>query len=272
MIELKDITKYYGEEKVLDGISMQVKAGRSFVILGGSGSGKSTLLRVIAGLESVDSGILLVGNKNVTDISHKIWKKLRAQIGIVFQEGALFDSLNIRDNVGYHLIDEGGWSREEIDATVYRVLSSVGLAHTMYLMPSELSGGMRRRVAIARAIVAEPRILLYDEPTSGLDPVTSRTICDLIVKLRDINGVTSIIVTHDLNAACYFAGYGTEIDDNGEIQFVGETQNFRYVHTLFGFLHQGRMIFSGSRDNLLLSLDPHIRSMLNSPSPGKAGR
>ena len=266
MIELVGISKYYGEEKVLDGISMQVKAGRSFVILGGSGSGKSTLLRIIAGLESADAGTLLLGNKDVTNISNKLWKKLRTQIGIVFQEGALFDSLNIRENVGYHLIDEGGWSREEIDSTVHRVLSSVGLAHTMYLMPSELSGGMRRRVAIARAIVAEPHILLYDEPTAGLDPVTSRTICDLIVKLRDINGVTSIIVTHDLNAACYFAGYGTEIGDNGEILFVGESDNLRYVHTTFGVLHQGRMIFTGNRDKLLLSSDPHIRSMLCSLS------
>ncbi|MBP7864752.1 MAG: ATP-binding cassette domain-containing protein [Acidobacteria bacterium] len=262
MIVLRDVCKSYGDDRVLDHVSLRVGAGRSHVILGGSGSGKSTLLRVMAGLEPMDSGEMFIRTKNVSQVTAKAWKKLRRQVGIVFQEGALFDSLSVRDNVGYSLIDEGGWPREEIDQAARRVLGFVGLQHTLDQMPSELSGGMRRRVAIARAIVAEPRIMLYDEPTAGLDPVTSRTICDLIVKLRDVSGVTSVIVTHDLSAAFFFAGYGMDVAEDGNTTLIPEGDTFRYVHTEFSVLNEGRIIFTGTRDALLETPIPYIRSFL----------
>ena len=188
---------------------------------------------------------------------------VRLKIGMVFQEGALFDSLSVRRNVAYRLYDEGGWDEAEIDELVVRLLGFVGLAHTADLMPSQLSGGMRRRVAIARAMAGRPRILLYDEPTAGLDPVTARTICDLMVMLRDLEGVASVVVTHDLNAAWFLASYSAQVGGDGEIQLRRQGDNACYVHTRFDMLQDGRIVFEGSLPELMESPDPAVQEFIS---------
>lgn len=263
MVELRGITKRFGDEKVLEDVSFRVSAAHSHVIFGGSGSGKSTLLKIAAGMVSPDSGAILIGDRDVSGFGDRDWAEMRKTMGIVFQEGALFDSLSVGGNVGYRLRDEGGWSEAEMDAMVMKVLGFVGLEHTVDLMPSELSGGMRRRVAIARAIIGNPRIMLYDEPTAGLDPITARTICDLIVRLRDMEGVTSIVVSHDLNAAFFIAQAGAVVDSEGNSTMREEGSDFCYVHTSFSVLKDRRIIFTGNQDQLMVSPDPYIQEFVS---------
>ena len=186
---------------MLDGISFRLPHGETKAIFGVAGSGKSTILKLALGLLKPDSGHIYVLGEDVTQMSEEELFDLRRQIGMVFQESALFDSLTVRENVAFRLMEEGDVSDEEIEQRVREALSFVELEHTVDMFPSELSGGMRRRVAIARAIITQPEMLLYDSPTGGLDPVTSTTIMELIVKQRDVYKTSSLLVTHRLQDA-----------------------------------------------------------------------
>src|SRR6476660_6972856 len=195
----------FDEKEVLKNISFTLISGHTKIILGASGSGKSTILKIITGLLRADSGVIWVNGERVDQLSEKEMMAVRADLGMIFQEGALFDSLTVRENVGYKLYEETDMALDEVDKRVEEVLGFIGLSEHIDKMPSELSGGQRRRVAIARAMAFKPRILLYDEATTGLDPITATTVDDEIVKLRDLEEVTSIVVTHQLRDAFYIA-------------------------------------------------------------------
>ena len=263
MLKLVEVNKSYGDEQVLSGICMRARQAESLVVLGGSGSGKSTLLRLMAGLEPCDSGQILLNEADITRMGESKLLDFRRQIGVVFQEGALFDSLTVRENVAFRMYDEGGWEEADIDGLVSRLLGFVGLAHTMDLMPSELSGGMRRRVAIARAMAGQPRIMLYDEPTAGLDPITGRTICDLMVALRDLEGITSVVVTHDLNAAHFLASHSARICEDGQMAIEAQDDRACFIHTRFNVLREGRIVFDGNLAQLQQSEDAFIQEFIS---------
>lgn len=262
-IELQGVTKRYGDHEVLKGIDLRVEPAGSLIVLGGSGSGKSTLLRLLIGLTRPEEGRVRVAGCEVTACVESKLGDMRQQVGIVFQEGALFDSMSVRDNVAYRLREQGGWREAEIEERVLRLLGFVGLAHTIDQFPAELSGGMRRRVAIARALMGSPRIMLYDEPTAGLDPVTARTICDLLVKLRDLEGTTSVIVTHDLSAAYFLASTWARLGEAGNVVLESEQIDRCLVHTRFAMLHEGRIVFHGSLPELWASPVEIVRAFIN---------
>src|SRR6266487_587158 len=185
----------FDEKVVLKDLSFTLIKGHTKIILGASGSGKSTILKIITGLLRADGGVVWVNGERVDQLTERELMKVRNDLGMIFQEGALFDSLTVRENVGYKLYEETDMPLDEIDRRVEEVLGFIGLSEHIDKMPSELSGGQRRRVSIARAMAAKPKILLYDEPTTGLDPITSLTIDEEIIKLRDLEGVSSIVVT-----------------------------------------------------------------------------
>ena len=186
-------------------VSFTLKTGHTKIFLGASGAGKSTILRLILGLLKPDDGQIFVNGERVDNMSEDDMMRVRHDLGMVFQEGALFDSLTVRENVGYKLFEELDWKPADANQRVEEVLGFIGLAEFIDRKPSELSGGQRRRVAIARAMAAKPRILLYDEPTTGLDPITAITVDEEIIKLRDLEGVSSIVVTHQLRDAFFVA-------------------------------------------------------------------
>src|SRR5437867_749039 len=200
VLEMKDVVKFYGDNAVLDGVSFKVYRGETKIIIGASGSGKSTILKLIMALDRTDEGKIFVQGRDVTRLSERALPEVRQKIGMVFQESALFDSLTVRENVAYQL-SELGADEAEIEKRVLESLGFVGLADAVGKYPSELSGGMKRRVALARALIGEPEIMLYDEPTAGLDPVTCRRINELIIALRGLKNVTGVFVTHRMRDA-----------------------------------------------------------------------
>lgn len=227
MIDLEDVHLAFGEKVILDGVWLEVDRGETLVVMGGSGTGKSTILRIILGLLEPDVGRVYVHGVNVVHADQRVLDEVRSQMGMVFQGGALFDSLTVGENLAFRLVDEGGHSQEEIDRLVEEKLSFVDLEpRVKNLMPAELSGGMRKRVAIARAIMGSPRIVLYDEPTTGLDPITSETINSLIQKLRDQENVASIVVTHDIGSALTVGDRFAMLKD-GHIAFEGDAHAVR---------------------------------------------
>src|SRR5215210_5183038 len=195
----------FDEKVVLRDVSFTLLKGHTKIILGASGSGKSTALKIITGLLRADAGVVWVNGQRVDQLNEHEMMSVRADLGMIFQEGALFDSLTVRENVGYKLYEESDMPLDRADRRVAEVLGWVGLIEHLHKMPSELSGGQRRRVAIARAMAFKPRILLYDEPTTGLDPITALSIDEEIIKLRDLEGVSSIVVTHQLRDVFYVA-------------------------------------------------------------------
>lgn len=203
MIELRNVTyqtpaSSAGERRlVLDDLSIQIEQGSLTCILGASGSGKTTLLRLMAGLIRPDSGAILIEESDISRMPEKALNALRREMGFVFQYGALFDSLTVGENVGFAL-EQAKWPRAKTSAVVKDLLEAVGLAGTEAKLPAELSGGMRKRVAMARALAASPRLVFYDEPTSGLDPLMARIIDDLVVRLRDLSHTTNVVVSHDV--------------------------------------------------------------------------
>jgi phospholipid/cholesterol/gamma-HCH transport system ATP-binding protein len=215
MIEFRSVTISFDDETVLRNVSFKISRGETKIILGGSGSGKSTILKLILGLIRPDSGQILIEDRDITQMTERELVSIRRDIGMVFQEGALFDSLSVRENVGYRLSEEGQMDENEIEKAVLQLLGFVGLEESIDKMPAELSGGMKRRVGIARALVGTPKVVLYDEPTAGLDPITKRTILELMIKLRDLEGVTSVFVTHDLHAASIMANEYASAAENG---------------------------------------------------------
>src|SRR5438874_11670092 len=210
----------FDDKVVLKDISFTLIKGHTKIILGASGSGKSTALKIITGLLRADAGVVWVNGERVDQLTELELMHVRADLGMIFQEGALFDSLTVRENVGYKLYEETTMPLEDVDRRVEEVLGFIALAEHVEKMPSELSGGQRRRVAIARAMAFKPRILLYDEATTGLDPITATTVDDEIIKLRDLKGVSSIVVTHQLRDAFYVATHMAVRDQSGAVHVM----------------------------------------------------
>ena len=260
ILAMKNVVKYYGDTPILNGISFRVFQGETKIIIGASGSGKSTILKLIMGLDKPDEGQIFVEGEDITKFGETQLVRVRQKIGMVFQESALFDSLTVRENVAYRLY-ELGVHEEEIESRVRQVLGFVGLEEAIDKMPSELSGGMKRRVALARALIGEPEIMLYDEPTAGLDPVTSKRINELIITLRDTKGVTGVFVTHRMRDAFTLA---TEYATNGggRITFHGKDNFICIANTRFLMLRDGKIIFEGPDEVLRRSNDEYIKRFL----------
>lgn len=254
-----DVSIAFDRNEVLKNISFQVRKGETRLLLGPAGSGKSVLMKLANGLIRPDSGRIFVFGHEITAMHENDIFALRASVGMVFQEGALFDSLNIRDNVGYQLV-ERRVPDEEIDSRVEEALTFVELDKTMEKFPSQLSGGMRRRVAIARAIIARPSLLLYDSPTGGLDPITSTNIVALIMKQRDVYHTSSILITHRLQDAFMLATHYFDREKNIMVPLPPGQAD---PDTSFMVLHEGRLIFDGSTHSLVHSDDPFLKEYLS---------
>jgi len=252
----------FDDKAVLEDMSFTVIKGHTKIILGASGSGKSTTLKIIVGLLRADAGVVWVNGQRVDQLSEHALMAVRGDLGMIFQEGALFDSLTVRENVGYKLYEETDLPIPQIDRRVVEVLGFIGLTEHMNKMPSELSGGQRRRVAIARAMAFRPSIMLYDEATTGLDPITANTVNDEMIKLRDLNGVSSVIVTHQLRDAFYVATHMAMRDSSGDVRIVPATPG-KEREAEFIMLRNGLIIFEGDADALRASTDPYIREFLS---------
>jgi phospholipid/cholesterol/gamma-HCH transport system ATP-binding protein len=225
-VEFHDLYKAYGTKKVLSGASLQVFRGEVLVILGGSGTGKSVTLRHMLGLEAPDAGRVIVEEEDITDLPEEELYRIRKKFGMLFQSGALFDSMTVFENVAFPLREHTEMSEEEIARAVREKLELVNLPNTEHLMPVDLSGGMRKRVGLARSIVLDPKVILYDEPTTGLDPITSQTINELIVDLQTKLSVTSIVVTHDIHSA-FYVGDRVAFLNKGVFEWVGSMEDAR---------------------------------------------
>lgn len=260
-IEFRDVHLSFDDKKVLDGVSFKVRRGETKLILGRSGGGKSTIIRLILGLLKPDSGNVLVDGEDITNYSEVSMMNIRQKIGMVFQEGALFDSLSVYENVAYRL-HEKGIDEDEVEKEVRRMLQFVDLEDAIDKMPNELSGGMRRRVGIARALVGDPKIVLFDEPTAGLDPPTARTICELAIKLRDLEDVSSIFVTHEMQNLDYICSEYASVTEQGEVIFEEEGEKLCLINTEVMMLRDGQIIFSGKDEALRASEDKFIRRFL----------
>jgi phospholipid/cholesterol/gamma-HCH transport system ATP-binding protein len=246
---------------VLDGISFRLAKGETKAIFGVAGSGKSTILKLTLGLLKPDSGSIYVLGNDVTRMREEELFDLRRKIGMVFQESALFDSLSVRENVAFRVLEEGHISEEEVELPVREALRFVELENTVDMFPSELSGGMRRRVAIARAIITRPEILLYDSPTGGLDPVTSTKIIELIVKQRDVYKTSSLLVTHRLQDAFIMATHYFDRQTNQMQPLSPGTRS--EVPMGFLILRDGKIIFDGDAHELAQSKDEYIREYIS---------
>lgn len=243
MIEIIDVTKSLGGRKVLRELTLKIEKGRTCVIIGRSGCGKSVLLKHIVGILKPDSGRIIVDGKDVSMLNSKELDALRMEIGLVFQGGALFDSLTVAENVGFGLIEHLHISGKELLENVEEALSLVGLCGIGNLLPSELSGGMKKRVSLARAICIKPKIILYDEPTTGVDPITADSINDLIKAMHDKLKVTSIVVTHDMKSAYKVADR-------------------------IAMLYQGRIIAEGTAQEIQNTEHPVVHQFVNGLAKG----
>jgi phospholipid/cholesterol/gamma-HCH transport system ATP-binding protein len=250
----------FDDNVVLRDVAFTVPQGQMAILLGESGAGKSVVLKLILGLLKPDGGTIHIDGARTDNLRETELMKIRGNIGMLFQETALFDSLTVAENVGYRLYEETDLPIEQVRQRVQEVLGFVGLSEYIDRMPSELSGGQRRRVAIARAMAARPRLLLFDDPTSGLDPITAKTIVNEIIKLRDTEHVTSIVVTHQLPDAFYIASHEA-VTDNGTLAIVpSSTRSLDSVQ--FMVLNEGRISFSGNAGALAETTDPQLKTLL----------
>ncbi|HUE51811.1 MAG TPA: ATP-binding cassette domain-containing protein [Terriglobales bacterium] len=261
VIVFDNVSIAFEDKTILDGVSFQLARGETKAIFGIAGSGKSTILKLTLGLLKPDAGHIHVLGEDVTQMSEEALFDLRRKIGMVFQESALFDSLTVRENVAFRLMEEHDLSEDEIERRVRESLSFVELEQTVDMFPSELSGGMRRRVAIARAIVTQPEILLYDSPTGGLDPVTSTTIIELIVKQRDVYKTSSLLVTHRLQDAFTMASHYFDRKSNKMLPLPPGARG--EVPMGFLILRDGKIIFDGDVHELAVSKDEYIREFIS---------
>jgi phospholipid/cholesterol/gamma-HCH transport system ATP-binding protein len=243
MIELKDIHKSFDDNYVLRGVNLSVKKGESLVVIGGSGSGKSVLLKHIIGIMAPDRGSVIVKSHDIAQLGEDELNEVRKKCGMLFQSAALFDSMRVWENVGFGLKQHTNMSDEEIRDIAIRKLNMVGLAGVEDVMPSDLSGGMRKRVGLARAIAMEPELLLYDEPTTGLDPIMADAINQLIIKMREQLNVTSVAITHDMKSA------------------------YKIADTI-AMLYNGVIIAEGSPDNIRNTSDPVVRQFIEGSAEG----
>jgi phospholipid/cholesterol/gamma-HCH transport system ATP-binding protein len=245
---------------VLRDISFTIPRGSMRIVLGPSGSGKSIMLKLILGLLRPDSGTIVVNGHRIGDLSESDLLQVRADIGMLFQESALFDSLTVAENVGYRLYEETDLPSDAVRQRIVEVLSFIGLEEYIDRMPSELSGGQRRRVAIARAMASKPNLLLFDDPTTGLDPITATTVDDEIVKLRDIERVTSIVATHQIRDAFYVASHEA-VGKDGRIE-IRSLEQTSPDHATFMVLHDARIYFEGSAEELRENRDEYLQEFL----------
>lgn len=245
-VRFEDIYKAFGPKKVLEGVSFEIRRGETMVVLGGSGSGKSVLIRHIIGLHRPDAGRVFVDGEDIVDYDDDQLVPVRKKVAMLFQGGALFDSMSVADNIAYGLREHTDLDEERIAEIVRAKLALVGLEDVEALMPAELSGGMKKRVALARSIAMDPQCILYDEPTTGLDPVTANTINELIRDMQQRLEVTSVVVTHDIESAF----------------FVGDR---------IGYLFEGRMHFVGTVDEARASTEPRLRRFLSGGRQGDDG-
>jgi phospholipid/cholesterol/gamma-HCH transport system ATP-binding protein len=260
-IVFDDVRIAFEENEVLRGVSFQLSFGETKALFGVAGSGKSTILKLALGLLQPDSGRITVLGNEVTSMHEREMFPMRSHLGMVFQESALFDSLTVSENVAFRLIEEHGIYDDEIDRRVREALRFVELEHTLDLLPSELSGGMRRRVAIARAIITQPELLLYDSPTAGLDPVTSNTIIELLVKQRDVSKASSLLVTHRLQDAFTMATHEFDRRTN-ELRALPRGQ-YCNVPMSFLILRDGKVIFDGDVHQLAGTKDEYIKEYIS---------
>jgi phospholipid/cholesterol/gamma-HCH transport system ATP-binding protein len=261
IIAFDHVSLAFDDTVVLRDVSFELRRGHTKIILGASGAGKSISLKLILGLLKADTGKVWVNGQLVNDYTEDQMMKVRADIGMVFQEGALFDSLTVAENVGFKLYEETDQPLDVVRQRVEEVLGFVRLSQFIDRKPSELSGGQRRRVAIARAMAVKPGILLYDEPTTGLDPITSTTIDEEIVKLRDLEEVTSILVTHQLRDA-FFVATQEAIRQGDKVEFA-DAGPAKMQEAEFMMLKDGLIIFEGTADELRASNDPYIQAFLS---------
>jgi len=259
VVVFDDVSIGFEQKPVLENISFQVRAGEMRILLGPAGVGKSVLLKMTNGLLRPDSGRIFVFGKEISAMHEQDLFELRGAIGTVFQEGALFDSLDVRDNVGYRLMEEH-LPDDQVTARAAEALRFVEMEPAIDRFPSELSGGMRRRVAIARAIVTNPKLILYDSPTGGLDPITSTTIIELVMKQRDVSHTSSIVVTHRIQDAFVLAMHHFNRTTN-QMELLPPHQTD--PNTSFLMLHQGRLVFDGTTKELVHSSDPFIREYIS---------
>lgn len=244
---------------VLRGVSFVVEQGETKVIVGETGTGKTLLLKIAAGLVRPDSGRVTVLGKDVTAMPEQELLAFRRELGIVFQEGALFDSMTVAENVAFRLIEEGA-EAEEVEGQVREALRFVEMEQAIDKLPGELSGGMRRRVSIARALITKPRIVFYDSPTAGLDPVTAQTILTLILRLRDVHHVTGLLVTHRIQDAFAMANYRFDGQTGGLVQVNGSQASV--AATNFVVLREGNIHFQGNPQSLQETADPYLKKFL----------
>jgi len=252
----------FDDKVVLKDVSFNLIKGHTKIILGASGSGKSTALKIVVGLLKADAGVVWVNGQRVDQLKEKDLMSVRSDLGMIFQEGALFDSLSVRENVGYKLYEESDMPLADVDRRVEEVLGFIDLAEHVDKMPSELSGGQRRRVSIARAMAFKPSIMLYDEATTGLDPITATTVDDEMIKLRDLENVSSLIVTHQLRDAFYVATHMAVRDQAGRVQITPATPE-KEREAEFIMIQEGVIIFEGDADALRKSTDPYIQNFLS---------
>lgn len=250
----------FDEHVVLRDVSFRVPAASMTILLGASGAGKSIILKLILGLLRPDSGSIVVHGERIDQMRERDLTHVRADIGMMFQENALFDSLTVAENVGYRLYEETDTPEDEVRRRIEEVLGLVGLGEYVDQMPSDLSGGQRRRVALARAMASKPRLLLLDDPTSGLDPITATTVDDEVVRLRDLEHVTSMMVTHQIRDAFYVATHEA-VPTNGGQRIVASEQA-KIDDARFLVLHDGGIYFEGSGAQLLASQDAYLREFL----------
>jgi phospholipid/cholesterol/gamma-HCH transport system ATP-binding protein len=255
-----DVSFAFDDHVVLQNVSFSLPRGSLRFLLGASGSGKSILLKLILGLFRPDSGTIHVNGQRIDDMPERDLLRLRSDIGMVFQENALFDSLTVNENVGFRLYEESDMPLDEVRARVAEVLGFIGLGEYMDRLPSELSGGQRRRVGLARAMVTRPGLLLFDDPTTGLDPLTSETVDQEIVKLRDLEHVTAIVATHQIRDAFYVATHVAEPSPDGPK--IVKTDDPEATSAEFMVLHDGHIVFEGHAAELLASEDPYLKEFL----------
>ena len=260
-IEFQSVLLAFDDRVILNRLSFKVMKGETKIILGGSGGGKSTIIKLVLGLLKPDEGRILVDGEDITDFDERQMMTVRKKIGMVFQEGALFDSLSVYDNVAYRL-HEQGLAEDEVEPEVRRMLRFVNLEDAIDKMPSELSGGMRRRVGIASALIGDPKIVLFDEPTAGLDPPTARTICELAMKLRDLEDVSSIFVTHEMNNLDYLCSEYAVVNEEGQVVFEVEGERLCLTNSKVMMMRDGNVIFSGTDERLRKAEDPYITKFL----------
>lgn len=267
LLRFENVSVSFGDVAALQNVSFDVRTGETRIILGAAGSGKTVLLKTAMGLNAVASGRVFLFNEDVTHKPESELFKIRGKLGMLFQESALFDSMTVAQNVAYPLLNQKSLAmpRAGMETAVRESLRFVELEHTLEKYPSELSGGMRRRVAIARAVVTKPPLLLYDSPTAGLDPITAHTIMALIVKERDLDRTTALVVTHRYQDGNLVANFRYN-PESGRLDPADEKK----TRTVFMVMKEGRLIFEGDQPGLEASADPYITKFVKRPEPAGA--